>query len=605
MQLNKLIQRDYTSFSPYYQLKLPLDIEISIPSDDPVRLVSAFVEEMDLSELYKTYSRIRKNQATPCQMLKLVIYAAMNRFDSSRDIRKACKRDINFMYLLEGMPAPDHATIARFISLHFAVCAKALLAQMSDLFYLLGEISGQTIFIVGTKIESAANKYTLDVKFVAIQERVDTETGEGTEMMPFHNIFNEWYAVQTSKKVRAVWAMKAANGKRSNFRVPYGYKRDELDKEKWLVDEAAAEVVRRIYHLCLEGKGPEQIARLLQKEKVLTPTAYYYSVGSSSANRPMPSDPYLWKDSTIDAILSNRKYTGCMVNLKTTTVSYKVHKLIRKPEEEWSIVPNAQEAIVDENTWNRVRELRKNKRRPTATGKTSLFSGLVFCADCGSKLHFCAAKSLKANQDFFRCANYKSGRGECTIHYIWNVVLEQIVSVAVSDLADFVTCHESFFLQMIGKRQSAGKDQNIRSVKSDIAAEKHRIDEIDRLIAKLYEDNFAGKLSDERYSRMAAKYEKEQAELLQSVSTKEKELAELERESVDIRLLLAGLREYFSMETLTPEVVNKIIKRMEVHNSEMVNGHKRVCIDIHFTGVGLVDLATIKEMLAIAESSRL
>ena len=605
MQLNKLIQRDYTSFSPYYQLKLPLDIEISIPSDDPVRLVSAFVEEMDLSELYKTYSRIRKNQATPCQMLKLVIYAAMNRIYSSRDIRKACKHDINFMYLLEGMPAPDHATIARFISLHFAVCAKALLAQMSDLFYLLGEISGQTIFIVGTKIESAANKYTLDVKFVAIQERVDTETGEGTEMMPFHNIFNEWYAVQTSKKVRAVWAMKAANGKRSNFRVPYGYKRDELDKEKWLVDEAAAEVVRRIYHLCLEGKGPEQIARLLQKEKVLTPTAYYYSVGSSSANRPMPSDPYLWKDSTIDAILSNRKYTGCMVNLKTTTVSYKVHKLIRKPEEEWSIVPNAQEAIVDENTWNRVQELRKNKRRPTATGKTSLFSGLVFCADCGSKLHFCAAKSLKANQDFFRCANYKSGRGECTIHYIWNVVLEQIVSVAVSDLADFVTCHESFFLQMIGKRQSAGKDQNIRSVKSDIAAEKHRIDEIDRLIAKLYEDNFAGKLSDERYSRMAAKYEKEQAELLQSVSTKEKELAELERESVDIRLLLAGLREYFSMETLTPEVVNKIIKRMEVHNSEMVNGHKRVCIDIHFTGVGLVDLATIKEMLAIAESSRL
>lgn len=239
--------------------------------------------------------------------------------------------------------------------------------------------------------------------------------------------------------------------------------------------DAAAEVVRRIYHLCLEGKGPEQIARLLQREKVLTPTAYYYSVGSSSANRPMPSNPYLWKDSTIDAILSNRKYTGCMVNLKTTTVSYKVHKLIRKPEEEWSIVPNAQEAIIDENTWLRVQELRKNKRRPTATGKTSLFSGLVFCADCGSKLHFCVAKSLKANQEFFRCANYKSGRGECTIHYIRNVVLEQIVSVAVSDLADFVACHESFFLQMIGKRQSAGKDRNIRSVKSDIVAGKHRI----------------------------------------------------------------------------------------------------------------------------------
>ena len=160
MQLNKIIQRDYTSFSLDYQIKLPLDLEISIPSDDPVRLVSAFVEEMDLSELYKTYGRIRKNQATPRQMLKLVIYAAMNRIYSSRDIRKACKRDINFMYLLEGMPTPDHATIARFISLHFSACAKVLLAQMSDLLYLLGEISGKTIFIDGTKIESAANQYT-------------------------------------------------------------------------------------------------------------------------------------------------------------------------------------------------------------------------------------------------------------------------------------------------------------------------------------------------------------------------------------------------------------------------------------------------------------
>ena len=445
---------------------------------------------------------------------------------------------------------------------------------------------------------------TLGVKFIAIQERVDTETGEGTEMMPFHNIFNEWYAAQTSKKVRAVWAMKAANGKRANFRVQYGYKKDRDDQEKWLIDEPAAAVVRRIYNLCLAGKGPEQIARILQMEKVLTPTAYYYSVGSSSANHPVPGDPYLWKGSTIDAILSNRKYTGCMVNLKTTTVSYKVHKLIRKPEEEWSIVPDTQVAIIDENTWLRVQELRKNKRRITKSGRTSLFSGLVFCADCGSKLHFCAAKSLKPNQEFFRCANYKSGRGECTIHFIRNVVLEQIVTMAVSDLADFITCHESFFLQIIGKQKSAGRNQSVQACKAKIAAGKHRIDEIDRLIAKLYEDNFCGKLSDERYSRMAAKYEAEQAGLLQSVSVWEKEVTELERETVDVRLLLTGLREYSSMETLTPEVVNKIIKRIEIHNSEKVNGHKQVKVDIYFTGAGLVDLAAIREMLAIAEAAQ-
>ena len=208
MLLNKIIQKDYTSFSLYYQIKLPLDLEISIPSDDPVRLVSAFVEEMDLSELYKTYGRIRKNQATPRQILKLVIYAAMNRIYSSRDIRKACKRDINFMYLLEGMPAPDHATIARFISLHFSVCAKTLLAQMSDLLYLLGEISGKTIFIDGTKIESAANKYTFVWKkaITKNQGRLYTKlssfVAECEELYGMKTVYHDRISIHTLKRLK-------------------------------------------------------------------------------------------------------------------------------------------------------------------------------------------------------------------------------------------------------------------------------------------------------------------------------------------------------------------------------------------------------------------
>ena len=208
MRLNKIIQRDYTSFSLYYQIKLPLDLEISIPSDDPVRLVSAFVEEMDLSELYKTYGRIRKNQATPRQMLKLVIYAAMNRIYSSRDIQKACKRDINFMYLLEGMPAPDHATIARFISLHFSACAKVLLAQMSDLLYLLGEISGKTIFIDGTKIESAANKYTFVWKraITKNQARLYTKltsfVAECEELYGIRTVYHDQISIHTLKRLK-------------------------------------------------------------------------------------------------------------------------------------------------------------------------------------------------------------------------------------------------------------------------------------------------------------------------------------------------------------------------------------------------------------------
>ena len=208
MRLTKIIHGDYITSSMYYQIKLPLNLEISIPSDDPVRLLSAFVEEMDLSELYKTYDRIRKNQASPRQMLKIVLYAAMNRIYSSRDIRKACQRDINFMYLLEGMPAPDHATIARFISLHFSCCSKELLAEMTGLFHALGEISGKTIFIDGTKIESAANKYTFVWKKAVLKnqnrlfEKISTFVEECEELYGIKTVFNGQISLHTLKRLK-------------------------------------------------------------------------------------------------------------------------------------------------------------------------------------------------------------------------------------------------------------------------------------------------------------------------------------------------------------------------------------------------------------------
>ena len=257
MRLNKIIQRNYTSFSLYYQIKLPLDLEISIPSDDPVRLVSAFVEEMDLSELYKTYGRIRKNQATPRQMLKLVIYAAMNRIYSSRDIRKACKRDINFMYLLEGMPAPDHATIARFISLHFSACAKVLLAQMSDLLYLLGEISGKTIFIDGTKIESAANKYTFVWKraITKNQARLYTKltsfVAECEELYGIRTVYHDQISIHTLKRLkRQLCRIKVQEG--IAFVHGIGRRKTQLQKSLEQLDqylEKLKEYTKKLYTL--------------------------------------------------------------------------------------------------------------------------------------------------------------------------------------------------------------------------------------------------------------------------------------------------------------------------------------------------------------------
>ena len=315
---------------------------------------------------------------------------------------------------------------------------------------------------------------TLGVNFIAIQENVDTTKGIGTEMMPFHNIFNEWYAAQTSKKIRAVNEMKAKKGMRVSPAVPYGYKKVEGDKEQWYIDEPAAKVVQKIFKLCLTGKGPSQIARQLEKEKILTPTAYFYSIGRKTSN-PMPANIYQWSENSIVNILENQQYTGCTVNGKSTTISYKIHKVIEKPKEEYQIIPNTQEAIISENTWLRVQELRKHKRRNTATGRKSLFSGLVFCADCGSKLHFCASKSLKKNQEFFRCANYKTGRGSCTIHYIRDVVLEQIVLEAIKDLADFVRCYNNVFMYLIAQKRGEDSIKHEKILKDVIESSKNRV----------------------------------------------------------------------------------------------------------------------------------
>ncbi len=273
------------------------------------------------------------------------------------------------------------------------------------------------------------------------------------------------------------------------------------------------------------------------------------------------------------------------MNGKSTTVSYKVHKVIENPKKEYQIIPNTQEAIIDENVWLRVQELRKNKRRPTKTNRKSLFSGLVFCADCKSKLHFCAAKSLKRNQEFFRCANYKDKE-------------------AVAGLADFVRCYESVFLYM--QKQKCGEFQKKRQqkLKLSIESSRKRIADLDKLFSRIYEDNVIGKLSDERYARMAEEYESEQKELLEKVKEEEKQLSEIEQKSVDMRLLLQGLREFTDMKELTPTIVNKLIRRIEVHNPEKKHARKSVKVDIYFTAVGMVSLPDEQEIRRMMEQIR-
>ena len=444
---------------------------------------------------------------------------------------------------------------------------------------------------------------SLGVTFISIQENINSSTGEGMEMLPFYNIFNEWYAAQTSKKIRAVWQSKADNGKRVSPVVPYGYKKDETDKEKWLIDEPAAEIVKKIYSLCLAGRGPLQIAKQLEREKVLVPTAYFESVGRKTRNAT-PLDPYAWHPSAVVGILENRQYTGCAVNFKTTTVSYKVHTRIINPVEDYQIIPNMQEPIISEDIWLRVQELRKNRRRPTATGRTSLFSGLVYCPDCGAKLHFAAAKSLTRNQEHFRCSNYKSGRGSCTVHFIRDVVLEKVVLDAVRNLADFVKCHEPVFLYMLARKNDVMRQQERKRLERVIERGTRRISEIDKLIEAAFERNVLGKLEDDRYERMVKNYAKEQRELIAEVEESKVILQKAEQQVVDLRLLLRTLRELTEVKELTPTLVNSLIERIEVHNNDKSSGHCYVKVDIYFTAAGMIDIPTEEEILAMMEEIR-
>ena len=454
---------------------------------------------------------------------------------------------------------------------------------------------GRNYLDVGEYLEI---KYpTLGVRFIAIQENVDTLKNTGTEMMPFNNIFNERYAAQTSKKIRAVWKSKADKGERIAAAIPYGYIKSQDDSKQWIIDEEAAKVVRYIFELTLEGLGPMKIARRLEDEQILSPTAYYLENGRKSSNDISARGKCAWSTTSVRHILENRQYTGCTVNFKTSLVSYKVHKTVYNPEEEWQIIPNTQEAIIDEDTFNRVQELRDSRRRNTATGRESLFSGLLYCADCKSKLYFCAAKSIKPEQEFHRCSAYKENRGSCSIHFIREVVLREAILELVKRVALFIQQYEAVFLYMYAKKHNITKEVNSRNMKATIERNKRRIKELDKLIERIYEDNVLGKIPDARFSKMMASYEAEQNQLVTETAKAEESLKTMEQDKVDLRAFLETIRQCTDIKELTPAIVNRLIRRIEVHNSEKIDGRKQVRLDVYFTAVGLIDIPGEKELI--------
>lgn len=432
-----------------------------------------------------------------------------------------------------------------------------------------------------------------DVRFIAVNNGIDSASKTDNDFTPFLNIMNEWYARDSSKKVKAVFKAKGESGKHLTTIPPYGYMKNPDNPNEWLVDEEAAQVVKKIFNLCLEGYGTSQIAKLLQKEQILTPRAYWVTNGRIGGYE-MPDNPYKWVPDTVSAMLAKPEYLGHTVNFKTFKKSYKSKKSYENPKENQMIFENTHEQIIDLDTWERVQELRKHKRRPTRTGKTNMFSGIAYCADCGQKLYYCTSNYFETRQDHFVCStSRKKGTETCGSHFIRAVVLEQGVLAHLNYVISFVANYENQFREIMGARHKSELKRELAAKRKIITKSENRIKELDRLIKSVYEDKVSGVLSESRFQMLSADYENEQKELKIKIDTLTFEIEQQEEQADNLERFIAKIHKYFDLQELTPAVLNDMVKRVEVHASEKIDSQRTQEIDIYYDLVGYLPLSLL------------
>lgn len=381
-----------------------------------------------------------------------------------------------------------------------------------------------------------------DVRFIAVNDNVDSAVQTEFDMTPIRNFCNELYARDTAKKITSSFRIKGEQGRHLSVNPPFGYVKDEKDKNNWLIDEETAEIVRYIFRLCAEGFGPSQIANRLRKEKVLTPTAY------------------------------------------------------KKPDR--MLFENTHPAIIDENIFNIVQEVRSHKHRPTKTGKVSLFSGKVFCADCGAKLYFNTTNKSTENQDSFTCSNYRSNTGTCTAHYIRNVTLYKMVFRHIQNVLSYIQQFESVFVKKEMQKSRAEQEEAVERAKVDIVTLKRRDEDLDILFKRIYEDSVTGRLSAERFDKLAADYETEQKELRKKIGELQYFIDNREHEMYDLKLFLKNVRKYTDPEELTAEMLNDLIDKILVHAPNRSNGQRTQKIEIYYKAVGVIEIPDLDECIA-------
>ena len=429
-----------------------------------------------------------------------------------------------------------------------------------------------------------------DIRLVAVSNGVDSDEGED-DFTPFKNIMNEYYAKDISRKRRIVNKMKGNAGVPLSP-PPYGYIKNPDDPRFWVVEPEAAEVVRRIYRMALEGYGLAETAGQLAADGVVNPTYYWRSRGTSRGGSKSTVEPTKWGHTTVKKILTLQEYCGDVINFKSYSKSYKMKKRIENPEENRAIFLNVHEAIIDRQTWEKVQALQKGTRRkkPTVTQEPSVFSGLLKCPECGGNLNFHFNQN---NHDikFFSCQNHNSGYRKCSkTHYIRLDFLEQVVLYEVKRLACFASEYENDFIKAMNRRSAKVAENTALRKQRELDALTVRDRELDMLFERLYEDNVSGKINDARFAKMSKRYEQEQGENAKKIKALRLELKKDESKRMDIDDFLETVRRYTDATTITKRMVAELIDHIEVYHAEKQDGVTNQRVVIHYNCIGAFDV---------------
>ena len=463
-----------------------------------------------------------------------------------------------------------------------------------------------------------------EVHFIAIANGVDNQKRESSEFAPFLNIMNEWYIRDSSRKVTTVLRARGMEGKHTTNNAIYGYRKSDEDKNQWVIDEEAAEVVRRIYRMSLEGKGPYEIARILSEEQIERPSYYLAKRGLGTCrSNNNTATPYVWRGATVSDILSKPEYMGHTVNFRSYKESYKDKRAKKTPKEDWVIFKNTQEAIVSEEMWNKVQGLRKTARRTDTVGEANPFTGLLYCADCGAKMYNHRGGAGRArnwkgelngkrrpDRDEYNCSTYNLSRQsydkQCSQHYIRTEVVRKLVLETIKAVSDYVITNEEEFINRIYSSSRDKQKESIKSLKRKIAQDTKRVNELNMLMKKLYEDNISGKLSDKRFEFMLSEFENEQDTLEISMENAKAEIEKYESDTVRADKFIELVKRYTDFSELTTPMLNEFVEKILVHEADYSSGERVQEVEIYLNFIGKFELP-VKEPTAeeIAEHEKL